>query len=191
MQQSQPEVFTSSRTIPRQIFPSAEDYAIAQAQKALNVARATRGAILKEERRSLERLGEGTMHIKVLESRVVDARKRLASADHHIAALHQDLLFKGVVVDENGAWAYATSDRFRTSPFTRSRSPPTFEDEISTSSAFQGSCNTRCEILQEPIVKPDIFQWSQATCPGDGLGVPSPTRELSPIEGICENGIKW
>lgn len=141
LQQSQPEVFTSSRTIPRQIFPSAEDYAIAQAQKALNVARATRGAILKEERRSLERLGEGTMHIKALESRVVDVRRRLGLADHHIAVLHQDLFFKGVVVDENGAWAYATSDHFRTSPFTRSRSrsPPPSEDEIST--VFQGSCN--------------------------------------------------
>lgn len=126
------------------------------------------------------------MQVKALQDGVTEARSRLKLTDHHITVLLQELFSKGVVVDEDGAWAYATSDHFR-SPYIHAQSVSIFGDGSSTSSTSQESCD-RCDILQEPIVKQDVYQWSRATLPGDGSGSPSPA---SPTGVKDEGSITW
>lgn len=130
------------------------------------------------------------MQIQALQDGVAEARSRLKLTDHHITFLLQELFLKGVVVDEDGTWAYATSDHFR-SPSVHVQSLPTFGDGSSTSSTSQESCDIRCDILQEPIVKQDVYQWSRATLPGDGSGSHSPARDMSPIGAKDEGLITW
>lgn len=127
------------------------------------------------------------MQIKALEDGVAEARSRLKLADHHIAVLLEELFLKGVVVDEDGAWAYATSDHFR-SPDIHTPSLSTYGYGGSTSSTSEESGDVQCDILQEPIFKQDVYQWSRATLPGDGSGSP-PLSEINLIEAKGEGSI--
>lgn len=163
---------------------------MAQAQKALDLARITRSDIRAEERRALRHLGQGNMRLRTLEAKVIHSRKKLRFAECRIADLQQELLLMGVVVDDRGIWAYATSESHRRGPFVRAQSSTSGYGSSSSvsSSTSQGSYDMGCDTLQEPIAKLDVVQWSQATLPCEDWEAPFPTPELSPINGMSVDG---
>lgn len=190
-------MFVVANDIPRQPFPSPGDYALAETQKSLNAARNTKDELRAKERRSLLQLGEGNLHIRALEAEVLGIRFQLGVADHRIEAIQQELLLKGVVVDDRGFWAYATSEDLRRtqSPFVRAHSLTGFMYETSSavSSMSQGSYDVRSHAPSEPMAKVDIFQWSRATLPGEDLESPFSAADGTSVDSFMptHGSIDW
>lgn len=158
---------------------------MAQAQKAFNVARTMRSEVRAEERHALRQLGKGNMRVRSLENKVARTRNKLRLAERRMVDLRHELLLMGIIFDDNGVWAYATSENYRRGPFVRAESLTTsgYETPSASSSTSQESYDVGRDAFQEPIAKLNVVQWSQKTLPCEDLE--TSISELSSMEGMA------